>query len=133
MTGAGLAGRWVDQLNLDPRYRAVAGLGARVVRANQEQYMRAAWEQIGDVLSVNRQIRRAQLATKAASALYVKSLMSLPAERVLAIAGPVLSKLRASATTQRKRARRRSSVARTRSSSRSNLSILFLSVAFAPA
>ena len=99
VAGAGLAGRWVDQLNLDPRYRAVAGLGARVVRANQEQYMRTAWEQIGDVLSVNRQIRRAQLATKAASALYVKSLMSLPAERVLAIAGPVLSKLRASATT----------------------------------
>ena len=35
--------------------------------------MRAAWDQIGDVLTVNRQIRRAQLATKAASALYVKS------------------------------------------------------------
>ncbi len=99
VSAAGLAGRWVDQLNLDPRYRAVAGLGARVVRANQERYMRTAWEQIGDVLTVNRQIRRAQLATKAASALYVKSLASLPAERVLAIAGPVLSKLRASATT----------------------------------
>ena len=89
VSAAGVAGRWVDQLNLDPRYRAVAGLGARVVRANQERYMRTAWEQIGDVLSVNRQIRRAQLATKAASALYVKSLASLPAERALAIAGPV--------------------------------------------
>ncbi len=93
------AGHWVDALNLDPRYRAVAGLGARVVRAHQEKYMRIAWEQIGDVISVNRQIRRAQLATKAASALFLKSFAPLPRERALALASPVFSKVLASPTT----------------------------------
>ena len=68
MSAAGLPGHWVDTVNLDPRYRAAAGLGARVVQANQEQYVRSAWEQIGDVVTVNRQVRRAQLAMKAASA-----------------------------------------------------------------
>ena len=72
---------WVDALNLDPRYRAAAGLGARVIRANQERYMRSAWEQIGDVLAVNQKIRRAQLATKAASAAYVEVVRRLPPER----------------------------------------------------
>jgi hypothetical protein len=94
-----VAGHWVNALNLDPRYRAVAGLGARVIRANQERYMRIAWEQIGDVLTVNRQIRRAQLATKAAAALYMRSLASLPPERMVAIAAPVFSKVRASPAT----------------------------------
>src|SRR5262249_33048125 len=78
--------RWIEALNLDPRYRAAAGLGARVVRANQERYMRVAWQQIGDVLAVNQRIRRAQLATKAASALYAKSLAPLAPERAVALA-----------------------------------------------
>ena len=99
VTDVSIGGNWPGELNLDPRYRAAAGLGARVIRANQEQYMRLAWDQIGDVLTVNRQIRRAQLATKAAAALYVKSFVPLPAERAVAIAGPVLAKLRASSTT----------------------------------
>ena len=99
VTDVSIGGNWPGELNLDPRYRAAAGLGARVIRANQEQYMRLAWDQIGDVLTVNRHIRRAQLATKAAAALYVKSLAPLPAERAVAIAGPVLAKLRASSTT----------------------------------
>ena len=96
--GAG-SGHWVNALNLDPRYRAVAGLGARVIRANQETYMRIAWEQIGDVLTVNRHIRRAQLATKAASALYLKSLAPLGPERIVAITAPVFNKVLASVTT----------------------------------
>ena len=41
---------WADALNVHPRYRAAAGLGARVIRTHQERYMRLAWEQIGDVV-----------------------------------------------------------------------------------
>ena len=93
---------WVNALNLDPRYRAAAGLGARVIRANQERYMRVAWEQIGDVLAVNQKIRRAQLATKAASAAYVKSFKPLPPERALALAAPVFAKVLGSPTTLRR-------------------------------
>jgi hypothetical protein len=90
---------WVDSVNLDPRYRAAAGLGARVVRANQERYMRVAWDQIGDVLTVNQKIRRLQLATKAASAGYAKSFASLPRDRALSLAAPVFAKVLGSATT----------------------------------
>jgi hypothetical protein len=90
---------WVNGLNLDPRYRAGAGLGARVIRANQEKYVRAAWEQIGDVISVNHKIRRAQLAGKAAAAQYAKSFATLPLESALAVAAPVFPKVLGSPTT----------------------------------
>ena len=90
---------WVNSLNLDPRYRAAAGLGARVIRDNQERYMRTAWEQIGDVLAVNHKIRRAQLATKAAAAAYAKSFAPLPPERAVTLAAPVFAKVLGSATT----------------------------------
>lgn len=53
---------WVHELNLDPRHRLAAGFGTRVMQANQESYMDAAWGQIGDVLEANRRIRLAQLA-----------------------------------------------------------------------
>ncbi len=90
---------WVDALNLDPRYRAAAGLGARVVRDNQERYIQTAWDQIGDVLTVNQRIRHAQLATKAASAAYVRSFAPLPAAQVMTMSAPVFSKVLGSQTT----------------------------------
>src|SRR5262249_44543192 len=90
---------WVNQLNLDPRYRAGAGLGARVIRAHQDEYLRSAWAQIGDVLGVNRKIRRAQLAIKAASAVFSKSVASLPPERSIALLSPVLDKVRGGSVT----------------------------------
>ena len=43
--------------------------------------MRLAWEQIGEVLTVNHKIRRLQLAMKAAAAAYTRTLSPLPAER----------------------------------------------------
>jgi hypothetical protein len=90
---------WVNELNLDPRHRAAAGLGSRVIRSHQDEYLRAAWSQIGDVLTVNRKIRRAQLAVKAASAAYAKSLTPLPAERALALLAPTLTKVRGATVT----------------------------------
>ncbi|MBE2222175.1 MAG: hypothetical protein IAF02_11570, partial [Anaerolineae bacterium] len=53
---------WVHELNLDPRFRTTAGFGTGVVQANQEPYMDAAWEQIGDVLEANRRIRWAKFS-----------------------------------------------------------------------
>ena len=53
--------------------------------------MRSAWEQIGDVLTVNATIRRAQLATKASSAAYSKTLVRARIEPATALASPVFS------------------------------------------
>jgi hypothetical protein len=92
---------WIDGLNLDPRYRAAAGLGARVVRTNQEKYMRIAWEQIGDIITVNHKIRRAQLVSKAAAAQYAKSFATLLPENILALAAPTFSKVLRSPMTLR--------------------------------
>lgn len=61
---------WVHDLNLDPRWRTAAGFGTKVVQKNQETYMEAAWDQIGDVLEANRRIRQAQLAKMAGRRLH---------------------------------------------------------------
>ncbi|REL33839.1 hypothetical protein DYD21_10565 [Rhodohalobacter sp. SW132] len=53
---------WIHELNLDPRWRVASGFGTKIVQENQEDYMKAAWEQIGDVLESNKKIRGAQLA-----------------------------------------------------------------------
>lgn len=52
---------WVDVLNLDPRLRAAAGLGAQVVTAERSQLMASAWRQISGVELANRILRQAQL------------------------------------------------------------------------
>ncbi|MEP6689805.1 MAG: hypothetical protein ABJD07_01545 [Gemmatimonadaceae bacterium] len=92
---------WVNELNLDPRHRAAAGLGARVIRKHQEEYMRQAWEQIGDVLTINHKVRRAQLATKASSSAYARTLSVLPAERATALMAPTFAKVLGSPVTLR--------------------------------
>ena len=45
---------WLEELNLDFRHRAVAGLGTQFVKQNQESLMKAAWEQFTKVKMVNR-------------------------------------------------------------------------------
>jgi len=63
---------WVHQLNLDPRFRVAAGYGTKVIQDNQEDYMSAAWKQVGDVLEANRKMRLAQLAKAASWSWYQK-------------------------------------------------------------
>ncbi len=53
---------WVHELNLDARWRVSAGFGTKVVQENQENYMKSAWDQVGDILEANTKIRQAQLA-----------------------------------------------------------------------
>ena len=53
---------WMHELNLDPRFRVPAGTGGRIVRAHDEEFMQAAWDQLGEVLEANRRIRAAQFA-----------------------------------------------------------------------
>ena len=53
--------KWLRDLNTDPRHRAAAGLGTEVVKTNQERYMDAAWEQVGDVIAANQALNIARL------------------------------------------------------------------------
>ncbi|WP_062349671.1 hypothetical protein [Herbidospora yilanensis] len=86
-----LTGNWVHELNLDPRFRVAAGFGTAIVQDNQETYLAAAWQQIGEVLEANRRIRLGQLTREVAGGLYHRHLAAQTAAdpgRVLAITGP---------------------------------------------
>lgn len=72
---------WVHELNLDPRWRVSAGIGTKIVQENQEDYMKAAWEQIGDVLTANKKIREAQLAKVVSEIWYEKHLKPIREKR----------------------------------------------------
>lgn len=49
---------WMDELSRRLRRRAAAGLGAQIVRENQERFMAEAWNQAGQVREVNRELSR---------------------------------------------------------------------------
>ena len=51
---------WLKQINLSPPMRAAAGLGAKVIRNNQEALMAAAWEQVGELKQTNAELNRAR-------------------------------------------------------------------------
>ncbi|MEV5892509.1 hypothetical protein [Nonomuraea fuscirosea] len=70
---------WVHRLNLDPRFRVAANLGAQVVQKRQEEFMAAAWAQVGDVLAANARIRAAQVAREVGDLLHRKHLVPPPA------------------------------------------------------
>jgi len=87
---------WVHQLNLDPRFRVPAGTGGRVVRLHDEEYMQAAWDQLGDVLGANKRIRAAQFARQIGVALYGKHLAPLQQAapgRLFAMTAPLHSRV----------------------------------------
>jgi hypothetical protein len=65
---------WVHRLNLDPRFRVAANYGTQIVQQRQEEFMAAAWEQVGGVLKANQLIRGAQLAREVGHALQEKHL-----------------------------------------------------------
>ena len=84
--------RWVHELNLDPRWRTAAGFGTSVVQDNQEDYMAAAWDQVGDVLESNKKIKFAQLAKHASFhwySTYFKETNEKKPDTWLAVSAPI--------------------------------------------
>ncbi|MCY7360180.1 MAG: hypothetical protein LH609_22535, partial [Rudanella sp.] len=65
---------FVHEMNLDPRWRAAAGLGTRVIRDNQEKYMEVAWQQVEGVLEANRKLNRLVFSTEALTNLFGRHL-----------------------------------------------------------
>lgn len=84
--------RWVQELNLDPRYRVAAGFGTGVIQKNQENYMEAAWQQVGKVLEGNHKIRFGQFAKLATLVWHTRELAVLQQrapEHFLTITAPI--------------------------------------------
>src|SRR5215470_15676589 len=86
---AGARPAWFHELNADPRLRVVAGLGAEVVRRNDEQLMAAAWDQVEGIIAANAQLRRAQLAREASVRLMANHLATLDGDTLLHVTSPV--------------------------------------------
>lgn len=77
---------FVHEMNLDPRWRAAAGLGTRVIRDNQEKYMEVAWQQVEGVLEANRKLNRLVFSTEALTNLFGKHLKALDPSAGLLVA-----------------------------------------------
>lgn len=93
---------WIHELNLDPRWRVLAGFGTKVVQDKQEEYMDAAWGQVGEILEANRKIRLAQLAKETSWVFYDKHITPLKqksTEKALVFTTPVQKRILARGAT----------------------------------
>ncbi len=68
---------WLRALNADPRTRAAAGLGARVVHEQREQLMAQAWQQVGEIERANQRLRQGQLARAQGRSLHQRALPAM--------------------------------------------------------
>ena len=93
-----LGKHWLADLNLNPRYRGAAGYGAEVVRKNQEDYVDACWDQIGEILAAEMKFNLTRLAIEALGALKRKHFDVLPPERLMQVFGPALPRIEAFGT-----------------------------------
>lgn len=89
----GRNGRWLDGLNLSAPNRLAAGVGTRLVQAFQEEFMQAAWAQVGDVLAAERLLSRTRLAVGALEALRAR-IEFLPPPRRLQFLAPAAGRLK---------------------------------------
>jgi hypothetical protein len=80
---------WFREENLDIRARAAAGLGAEVIRANQEEFAQACWEQVDKILEANALLSRARLAIEANARAHAKSVAPMPPDRLLQLSSPL--------------------------------------------
>jgi hypothetical protein len=87
------APHWMRELNLDPRYRSAAGLGAQVIREFQEEFMNLAWQQVGDVLAANRLLAWAVLAQEIGRRLHDRHFVPLDVEALLKISAPMHARI----------------------------------------
>ncbi len=68
---------WLDELNLDPRERVAAGLGTRVIQAQQDELVAQAWAQAGEIATANQRRRQTQLAATIGAQLLLRHVVPL--------------------------------------------------------
>ena len=89
-----LSSHWLDGLSLQPRYRLAAGWGAEVVRQNQDEFMQAAWTQVGEVLAAERAFSIARLSRDVLKRIAIRHLDKLPEARLLALLAPARARIK---------------------------------------
>jgi hypothetical protein len=95
----GLPPVWFDDLNQDPRERAAAGAGARVVQQQQRQLMAGAWAQVDGVREANQRLRYTQLARELALRIFQRHIPADDPDQILQVSAPLLARVMASPIT----------------------------------
>lgn len=90
---SGPAGPWLQQINHDPRLRTAAGLGTWVVQANQDRFMSAAWEQVGEIMRANDLLRQARLSALSERRWYETELQNLDTDQFFWLVAPVVERI----------------------------------------
>lgn len=88
------ANGWIHEVNLDPRRRGTAGLGTKVVRKQQDELMDYAWEQVGEIIEANQQLRQAQLAKEVNRSIQQKHLIPRTEEQLIAATSNLHARIR---------------------------------------
>lgn len=97
---------WFQELNADPRLRAMAGLGTLVVQDQQRQLMASAWQQVEAIRRLNDELRRTQLAREVALRLMTRHIRTADTDGALQLTAPVHGLIRGSPLTVRALLRR---------------------------
>jgi hypothetical protein len=91
--------KWLGQLNTSVANRIAAGLGTNYVRANQEDLMAKAWDQVGAIREANRRRAVVELTTEVAEKIHARHVASLLPGEALALAAPASLRTKTSAET----------------------------------
>jgi hypothetical protein len=87
-------GGWLNELNLDPRWRVAAGLGAAVVIKERDKLIAAAWDQIGQVQKANQLLIQGQMARGALGQWFNRIILTRNSSAAkLALTSPVHSRV----------------------------------------
>jgi hypothetical protein len=84
--------QWLEELNLDFRHRAAAGLGVQFVKENQENLMKAAWEQLSKIKKVNQELNLGRFGREVSTRMYNR-LNQMQPNNLFKIALPVQNKI----------------------------------------
>lgn len=83
---------WLEEVNLDFRHRAAAGLGVQFVKENQEGLMKAAWEQYNKVKEANRKLNLGRFGVSVSTCLH-KRFAQMHNNKVWKMALPLQNKI----------------------------------------
>ena len=90
---------WLDDLNLDPRWRTPGGFGTEVVQTKRTSLLASAWQQVDGIIAANRLLRQAQLARSSMTQLFLGHLQPAAATTLLRWTGPVQARIMGSQET----------------------------------
>lgn len=95
---------WLEEINLDFRHRAAAGLGVQFVKENQEKLMQAAWTQLNKVQEVNRRLNLGRFGRAVSKSLH-RRMEKMNPDHLWKLALPVQDKMLFPVEEQQVRAR----------------------------